>query len=104
MRTPDIIPPRSVVRLKRSDGSTPAWSHEVGRRFRIGYYRPSDGLGCIWLVNHAGEYEQSTDRKTLLKFFEIEKVSSESDYFGAPRKALGAVRRSRKPSAASKAG
>jgi len=104
MALPDIIPPRSVVRLSRSDRSVPAWAHEIGRRFRIGYYRPSDGLDCIWLVNDQGEYEQTTDRKTLLKFFDIEKLSDETDYFGANRKPLGAVQRRQKRTPTSKAG
>jgi hypothetical protein len=88
---PAIIPPRSVVRLVRFDRTTPRWKTDVGRRFRVGYYRPKDGLDCIWLVNNMGEYEQTTDRGTLLRFFDIERTSKESDYFGEKRRPLRAL-------------
>jgi hypothetical protein len=88
----EVIPPRSVVVLRASDHATPAWKHDVGRRFRVGYYRRRDGLDCIWLVNDAGEYEQTTDRKTLLRYFSIEKLSSERDCYGESRPKLRALR------------
>lgn len=56
--------------------------------FRIGYYNREDGLQCIWLVNDAGEYEQTTDRQALLKHFVILKLSNERDLFGDARPAL----------------
>ena len=89
-KIPSIIPPRTVVRLARFDRTTPQWELDRGRRFRIGYYRPKDGIDCIWLVNDMGEYEQTTDRETLLRFFEIERLSKESDYFGAKQRPLRA--------------
>jgi len=89
---PAVIPPGTLVRLERFDRSTPQWKIDVGRRFRIGYYRPNDGLDCVWLVNETGEYEQTTDRDTLLKFFEIEKLSREADLFGENRRPLPPIR------------
>jgi hypothetical protein len=86
---PDIIPPRSVVELIRADASTFAWKQQIGRRFRVGYYNPNDGLDCIWLVNENGEYEQTTDRATLLTYFQIIKLSNERDVFGKQRRRLG---------------
>jgi|SRR5260370_1920889 len=68
-KIPKIIPPRSRVRLTRADDRTPNWKKDIGRHFRVGYYSPKDGLDCIWLVNEEGEYEQTTDRKFLLKYF-----------------------------------
>ena len=88
-----VIPPGSVVRPVRGDHKTPAWKDQIGRRFRIGYYRPSDGLDCVWLVNERGEYEQTTDHRTLRKCFEVETLSNERDYFGAARKPLRPLRR-----------
>jgi hypothetical protein len=83
---PKVIPPKSVVLLRSFDPKlTPDWKGDVGRVFRVGYYRPSDGLDCIWLVNEQGTYEQSTDRSTLLKHFVILKLSAESDFFGQRR-------------------
>jgi hypothetical protein len=76
------------VRLVRRDQTVPHWKRDIGKRFRIGYYRPSDGLDCIWLVNDAGEYEQSTDRTHLKSYFEIERVSQETDLFGESKRPL----------------
>jgi hypothetical protein len=77
VRLPKVIPPRSRVRLVKADRHTPTWRKDVGRRFRVGYYSRKDGLDCVWLVNEDGEYEQSTDRESLLKYFEIERLSHE---------------------------
>jgi hypothetical protein len=90
MAVPSIIPPLSVVRLK-SSAAAPDWARDVGRRFRIGYYRPSDGLDCIWLVNDAGKYEQTIDRRALIRFFEIERLGKTKDYFGANRPPISAI-------------
>jgi hypothetical protein len=85
---PAVIPPRSVVVLRAADHTTPTWRNDVGRKFRVGYYRRKDGLDCIWLVNDAGEYEQTTDRQTLLQYFSIEKLSGEKDHYGEARPKL----------------
>jgi hypothetical protein len=85
---PEVIPPHSVVVLRAADQSTPDWKKDVGRRYRVGYYSRRDGLNCIWLVNDAGDYEQTTDRVTLLRYFSIEKLSKEKDYYGQGRPPL----------------
>ena len=59
----------------------------------MGYYNPNDGLNCIWLVNEGGEYEQTTDRDYLLKYFTIVYLSNEKDYFGVNKRRLGKIRR-----------
>jgi hypothetical protein len=79
---PKVIPPRSRVRLMNADKLTRSWRKDVGRRFRIGYYTRKDGLDCIWLVNDDGEYEQTTDREFLVRYFEIEHLSSETNLDG----------------------
>ena len=89
---PKIIPPRSRVRLVRADRQTPAWKKHIGRQFRVGFYSRKDGLSCIWLVNESGKYEQTTDRKALLKYFEIEHLSRETNFFGRGKRRLGKVR------------
>jgi hypothetical protein len=86
---PKVIPPRSRVRLVKADRHTPAWRKDVGRRLRIGYYSRTDGWGCIWLVNEDGAYEQTTDREFLLKYFEIERLSDERNFYGAGKRRLG---------------
>jgi len=88
---PKIIPPRSRVRLVCADRATPAWQKRLGQRFRVGYYSPQDGLDCIWLVNDEGLYEQTTDREALLKYFEIERVANEPDYYGVNSRRLGRI-------------
>lgn len=81
---PDVIPPRSIFKLVESDDSTPTWKDEIGRVFRIGYYSKQDGTDCIWLVNEKGEYEQTTSREYLLKYFEALEISNETEIFGNP--------------------
>jgi len=39
-------------------------------------------------VNEQGEYEQTTDRRTLLRYFSIEKLSRERDNYGQTRPKL----------------
>jgi HEAT repeats len=89
---PKIIPPRSRVRLVKADRRTPTWQKDVGRQFRVGYYSRKDGLDCIWLVNENGKYEQTTDRDFLLKYFVLEYLSDEKDYYGQRKRQLGKIR------------
>jgi hypothetical protein len=96
MKIPRIIPPKTLVRLARYDDSTPQWRRQMGREFRVGNYSRQDGLNCIWLVNDDGEYEQTTDRTTLLMYFDILKLSRATDAFGSARAALLPRRRRRR--------
>jgi len=96
MRIPLVIPPKTLVRLSRYDESTPGWRKQIGREFRVGYYSPQDGLDCIWLVNDSGEYEQATDRKRLLMYFDLLRLSHETDLFGEKRAPLGPRKQRRK--------
>ena len=91
-RIPKIIPPRSRVRLIRADDQTPSWEKDIGREFRVGYYSRKNGLDCIWLVNEEGEYEQTTDRKFLLKYFDVGHWSREKNFFGRGRRRLRRIR------------
>ena len=77
------IPPRSVVQLR----DTTDWLG--GRKFRIGYYSRMDGLGCVWLVNDKGEYEQTVDQWMVLEDFVVLERSDESDLYGDHRPVLG---------------
>jgi hypothetical protein len=61
----------------------------------VGYYSPADGLDCIWLVDDSGNYGQTTDRATLLMYFDLVKLSNESDLYGRRREPLRA-RKNRK--------
>jgi hypothetical protein len=99
MPFPKVIPPRSVVTLIRADEHAGSSRNEVGRRFRIGYYRPSAGLDTIWLVNESGVYEQSIDHEFLLRYFVVDKLSNETDLYGKTRPPL----RRLKPGALSRA-
>jgi hypothetical protein len=95
---PKVVPPRSIVILTSVDRKkTPAWGQDRGRIFRIGYYNETDGLDCIWLVNDAGEYEQTTDRETLLEHFVILKLSNETDLFGHSRVPLKPLKTKKVP-------
>ena len=92
-RLPKIIPPRSRVQLVHADRSTPLWRAQVGRRFRVCYYSRQDGLDCVWLVNDAGQYEQTADRDGLLKYFKIERLTQERDYFGVHKRKFGRLKK-----------
>ena len=80
-----VIPPRSVVKLVSQ------WGDQQGRILRIGYYSRQDGLNCVWLVNEKGEYEQTTDQKSISEDFEILKLSTETDMHGFKREKLGPI-------------
>jgi hypothetical protein len=95
-QVPKVIPPRTRVRLVRADRKTPAWKKEIGREFRVGYYSRQDGLDCIWLVNERGEYEETTDREFLLKYFDILRLSDERDYYGVNKRRLGPLKSGKK--------
>jgi len=75
----EVIPPLSVVRLNA------AWGDDQDRLFRIGYYNRMDGLNCVWLVNEAGVYEQTTDQASIRKDFTILFRSNETDHYGTNR-------------------
>jgi hypothetical protein len=88
----------------KAERHTPIWRKDVGRRFRVGYYSRRDGLKCIWLVNEDGEYEQTTDREDLLKYFEIEQLSDEKNLYGAGKRRLAKLKKTASGSARSKRG
>ena len=79
------IPPLSIVRLVRSDSHTPAWNDQIGRTFRIGYYCQDCGMDCVWLVNDAGEYEQTVDQEGIKGYFDVVERSGERSLFGRNR-------------------
>ncbi len=85
--TQNVVPPRSLVRLVRRDED---WDPglQIGDEFRIGYYRPQDGIETVWLVNKAGEYEQTWDQHDLLDYFELVRRSDETDLYGVNRPML----------------
>jgi hypothetical protein len=96
---PKVIPPRSLVILAKIDAKqSPDWVTDCGRIFRIGFYNPNDGLNCIWLVNSAGQYEQTADRKGLLDHFFLLQLSNETDLFGRQRRPLKPLGKVRRPS------
>jgi len=85
MKRSQLIRPLSVVRLMRADSHTPRWRDQIGRTFRIGYYSRQDGTDCVWLVNDAGEYEQTVDQGRLNDFFDLVRRSNERSLFGRNR-------------------
>ena len=95
---PAVVPPQSVVILATIDSrKSPDWKADRGRMFRIGYYSRADGLDCIWLVNDSGEYEQTTDRQSLLQNFVILHLSDETDLYGEKRRPLRPLKTKQKP-------
>jgi hypothetical protein len=86
---PVPIPPLSLVRIARATSRQPAWGNQLGRVFRVGYYRPSDGLDCVWLVDDAGNYVETVDQAMIRTHFTIEHLSDERDLFGEHRPQIG---------------
>lgn len=88
MKLPQVVPPLSVFRKKKSGPRPQATGLPPSPIFRIGYYSPQDGLACIWLVDEDGEYCQTVDRTYLEKYFEALLISDEEDYFGKNRQTI----------------
>ncbi len=86
--SPGVIPPRSIVRAIRTYSTV-----REGQRFRIGYYSRQDGLDVVWLVNDDGAYEQTWPRRQFEDDFTIERLSTETDYYGDERPPLDAIPR-----------
>jgi hypothetical protein len=82
-----IIPPRSIIRLvkRESDWDTDL---KVGDEFRIGCYSRQDGPNCVWLVDRKADYCGTWDQDSLLDYFEIVKLSGETDTYGLQRPVL----------------
>jgi hypothetical protein len=90
---PRYLPPRTVVRLIHADRST-GWHTQIGQIYRIGYYSPNDGLQLVWLVDENGEYSDSCMQHEMPRYFKIERLSDETDFFGLNRRRLGPRARS----------
>ena len=88
---PKIIPPRTVVTKLACPDDVCALI--AGRRFRVGYYSRKDGLGVIWLVNEAGVYEQSWPRRGFERHFAIDRLTTETDFFGESKPTLRPLKR-----------
>lgn len=65
------------------------WGNDQGKVFRIGYYSWQDGMNCVWLVNEAGSYEQTTDQPSIECDFEVLKLSTETDMYGMDGEPFG---------------
>jgi hypothetical protein len=78
-----------VVQIIKVTDDEPDWINDIGRIFRIGYYRRIDGLDCVWLVNEEGEYTESVDQQMIRTHFTVLELSRETDLFGAERRIIG---------------
>jgi hypothetical protein len=95
-RVTNPIPPKSVVRLASYPRYSRKWKESLGSIFRIGYYSRLDGLDCIWLVNEAGEYQETIDHDYLEKYFDLIEVSDEKNMYGTGKPKISPVVRSLK--------
>jgi len=83
---PIPIPPRTTLSVT-SVANNP-YSHLSGRKIRVGYYTEQDGLDCIWLVYPDGEYGETTDHDHIYRYFVVEELSDETDFYGMEREPL----------------
>jgi len=88
---PNPIPPKSVVRLVAYPKDSSRWKKSLGGIYRVGYYSRQDGLDCIWLVNEAGEYQETVDHDYLSKYFDVIQTSDERSLYGEKRPQIGPV-------------
>jgi hypothetical protein len=86
-----ILPPRTVLRLKRLWPHARKKGHEIGEIRRVGYYSPQDGLEVVWLVNNNGDYNWTADYDWIKKHFEILELSKERSLYGGKRPKLGNI-------------
>ena len=84
-----VIPPLSHVKVVKVTSEEPDWISYEGRVFRIGYYRPKDGLDCVWLVDDDGQYLETVDQEMIRTHFEVLQCSDESDLYGVDRPVIG---------------
>lgn len=96
VRLPKVIPPETIVQLTCADEKTPEWRKRLGKHYRVGYYSRKDGLNTIWLVDDRGRYCETTNRKYLLKYFKVLRLSQNTDYFGVYRRPLRRLSRTRR--------
>lgn len=94
---PEVIPPKTIVKLVRYDVNTPNWKDDVGNIYCIGYYSKQDGLDTLWLVDAAGNYCQTTDKEYLLKYFEILTLGNAVDYYGENSPAIRGITKDEPP-------
>jgi hypothetical protein len=83
----NIVPPLSVVRLKRKLDWAAEW--QQGDTFRIGYYSPLNGPNEVRVVDADGEYHWAWTQESLLGDFEVVHLSHETDIFGRNRPKIG---------------
>lgn len=79
------------MRLAACPNDSPRWKKSLGAMYRVGYYSRRDGLDCIWLVNEAGEYQETVDHDYLSKYFDVVQTSDEKNLYGAKRPQIGPV-------------
>lgn len=91
-----VIPPCSIIELVKANDTTPLWKNRIGKRYRIGFYSPQDGLDTIWLVDDSGDYFGTIDHDYLLKYFKIIRLSKIKDYLGDNCKPLQPIKHGKK--------
>jgi hypothetical protein len=76
------IPPGSVIKLLKAVDA-PLWNEKIGKKCRVGFYSPEDGLNVIWIVDQYGNYVETTDMEDLYDWFElVDTPKTLADYYG----------------------
>jgi hypothetical protein len=84
------IPPLSVIKFVHGYEDVPSWGNKsnIGKEYRVGYYNPNDGLDVVWLVDHKGNYIETTDQSSMNINFRAIEISKETDLFGINREKI----------------
>ena len=77
-----ILPPHTVLRLRKLWPYARKQGKEKGQIFRVGYYCKGCGVDTIWLVDENGEYGWTVDRNFIDDHFEIVRLSTERSIYG----------------------
>ena len=77
-----ILPPHTVLCLKKLWPHARKQGREKGQKYRVGYYCKSCGTDTIWLVDEKEKYGWTVDREFVDKFFEIILFSTERSIYG----------------------
>ena len=84
-----ILPPYTVLRLRKLWPHARKQGRETGQVYRVGYYCKDCGTDIVWLVNGKGEYGWTVDREFVDKYFEVLTLSDERSIYGKGRPPMG---------------
>lgn len=84
-----ILPPLTVLRLKKLWPYARKQGREIGQIYRVGYYCRGCGTETVWLVDVDGNYGWTADKPWIEEHFEIIDISKERSIYGKGKPNIG---------------